>query len=368
MIEFNPSRLEVARTRSGLSQRDLAERLRCTDRTVRRWESGAVLPTLENLVAISKVTGFPLEFFSRPDVEELPKEAVSFRSLTKLRAADRDRAIAAGRLALELSDWQDANFNLPSVDVPQMPHQAGKPEAAAMELRSRWGLGDKPIKNMIALLEFKGVRVFSLAEECREMDAFSMWRSARPFVFLNTMKTSEHSRFDAAHELAHLVLHSNGGAPGQHEEREANAFAAEFLMPRSSIQNYAPRVVTLSGLVRAKKMWNVSVAALAYRLNELGLITDYRYRSLCIEIQKAGYRRSEPDSAPREMSQVWDKVFRSLRESGVTKQKLAEQLGWPLRELNALVFGLVLRSIPGGSIGEAQDASELTRAKLRLVK
>ena len=34
------------------------------------------------------------------------------------------------------------------------------------------------------------------------MDAYSFWRRGVPYVFLNTMKSAERSRMDAAHELA----------------------------------------------------------------------------------------------------------------------------------------------------------------------
>ncbi|WP_261371520.1 ImmA/IrrE family metallo-endopeptidase [Yersinia frederiksenii] len=60
---------------------------------------------------------------------------------------------------------------------------------------------------MVHLIEPKGVKVFSLAENCVEVDAFSFWTNGKLFVLLNTMKTPERSRFDAAHELRHLVLH-----------------------------------------------------------------------------------------------------------------------------------------------------------------
>jgi hypothetical protein len=52
--------------------------------------------------------------------------------------------------------------------------------------------------------------VFSLALDAAEVDAFSMWRQSTPYVFLNTKKSAEHGRFDAAHELGHLVLHRHG--------------------------------------------------------------------------------------------------------------------------------------------------------------
>ena len=53
---------------------------------------------------------------------------------------------------------------------------------------------------------------------------------------MSTAKGGERGRFDAAHELGHLVLH------GEYQElnrpaaeQEANRLAAAFLMPRSSV-------------------------------------------------------------------------------------------------------------------------------------
>ena len=63
---------------------------------------------------------------------------------------------------------------------------------------------------------------------------FSHWQGDVPFIFLNTTKTAERSRMDAAHELGHLVLHAHtgGGSTKPHED-EAQAFAAAFLMPKA---------------------------------------------------------------------------------------------------------------------------------------
>ncbi|HEX8273636.1 MAG TPA: XRE family transcriptional regulator [Longimicrobiaceae bacterium] len=367
MDDFNRYRLALARERSGLTKRELARLVDCSEKSLVEWEKGTTVPTSENAVALAKALSRPVHFFYLPDPEDLPLEAVSFRSLSKLRAGDRSRALAGARMALELNDFLTENFELPQPDVPDLRHHQNKPEAAALSLRSRWSLGDKPIKNMVSLLEFKGIRVFSLAEDCRELNAFSFWHDGTPFVFLNTQKSSECSRFDAAHELAHLVLHQHGEPGGRKAELEANAFAGAFLMPVSSFATYAPRVPSIPRLIEAKKDWNVSLAALAHRMHEVGILSEWNYRSLCIEIQKAGYRVAEPDSAPREMSQVFPKVFRALHAEGIGKRELAAQLGWTVDELNALVFGLVLGSIPGGG-QETLPFSSDGRERLRLVK
>lgn len=366
-MEFNPSRLAQARRRRGLSQSALARLLGVADRTVRRWESGEMVPDASYVDLLSRALGFAPSYFSRPDPATLPVEAVSFRALSKARASDRERAVAGGEMALELSDWLRENFDLPAPDLPDLRHYRSDPEGAAIALRTRWGLGDKPIASMVHLLEYRGVRVFSLAEDCREIDAYSFWQGDTPFVFLNTLKSSERSRFDAAHELAHLVLHRHGGTPDRAEEREANAFAGAFLMPASSITAFAPRVISLPALVQAKHHWNVAVSALAHRLHDLELISNWQYHALCRDIQQAGYRTSEPQSGPREQSQVFAKVFAALKAEHTGKKELAARFGWRLDELNALVFGLVVGSVRGGGKGAPTPTSEL-REKLRVVK
>jgi Zn-dependent peptidase ImmA (M78 family) len=217
---------------------------------------------------------------------------------------------------------------------------------------------------MIALLESKGVRVFSLSVDAREVDAFSMWYDGTPFVFLNTKKTAERCRFDAAHELGHLVMHRHGAPQGQEAEKEANAFASAFLMPRRSVLANAPRTATLKSLIAHKKFWNVSAAALNYRLHSLGLTTDWTYRTLCIDLAKLG-RDHEPESSPFESSQVLKKVFASLREDGISKSDVAKELLIQPEELDELTFGLMLNALNGL---HRSDSFNRIKPNLKLVK
>lgn len=359
---FTPSRLTLARKRRGLMKNRLAAFVGVTVRSISAYESGDAEPSDTTIDALSKVLRFPREFFSAPDVDEPVPQSASFRALTNMTASQRDAALAAGALAIELNRWIDERFKLPTPDVPDL--RGYSPEAAADALRSRWGLGERPIGNMVHLLEAKGVRVYSLAEQCHEVDAFSMWRS-EGFVFLNTLKSAEHGRFDAAHELGHLVLHRHGGPRGREAEHEANQFASAFLMPRASVLAGAPPFVTVDGLVELKPAWTVSVAALAHRLHAVGVVTEWHYRSLCIEIAQRGYRKSEPRGVPRETSQVFKKVFEALREEGVSKGDVARQLLMHVADLDALVFGLVMTQLQGGQPPGARTPG--AKAKLRLL-
>ena len=187
-----------------------------------------------------------------------------------------------------------------------------------------WRLGEQPISNMIHLLELHGVRVFSLAEDTHAVDAYSFWREGTPFIFLNTGKTAERSRMDAAHELGHLVLHSKGGSQRSRQaEQEAQQFGSSFLMPRGSVLARMGRSPTLPRIIEAKSHWKVSTANLTYRLRQLGLLTRHQYTSAFIEMSNLGYRTTEPETIPKETSQVLEQVFARLRERGITVGRVA---------------------------------------------
>jgi Zn-dependent peptidase ImmA (M78 family)/DNA-binding XRE family transcriptional regulator len=365
---FNPQRLAFARKRRGMNMTQLAIAIGIELRSVSGYEKGEYEPKQDRLELIAQVLGFPVSFFLLPDLPELAPDAASFRAMSKMSAAKRDIALSAGSIALLLNQAIEARFTLPRADLPDLSREPN-PEAASSALRRSWGLGELPIKNMIHMLESKGVRVFSLAISAQEVDAFSLWREDQPFVFLNTRKSSERSRFDCGHELGHLVIHKHGEQKlidgSQTIEREADAFSSAFLMPRSSVLGYASRTPTLESLIQLKKIWGVSVAALNYRLHYLGLTTDWHYRELAMQIARQGFRKEEPESAPRETSQILGKVLAGLRDEGVSKSEIAKELHVSVGELDDLVFGLAVTALPGGR----QSPCSLSRSRpLKLVK
>ncbi len=365
---FEPSRLCLARRRRGWSRTETARRSHLTARSIIAYELGERVPSQESLVALAQALEYPIAFFQRSKVDSIREEGVSFRALSRMTATEREQALASGDLAMELSGWLDGEFDLPSPAIPDL-HPQSTPEAAANALRIIWELGDRPIKHLVGLLESKGVRVFSLAENTLSLDGFSFWKKGRPYIFLNTLKSAERSRFDAAHELGHIVLHQHGLPSGRKAEQEANQFAAAFLMPRTSMFAFAPRNPTIAQLLEAKQPWGVAVTAYAHRMHEIGLLSEWYYRSLCIEMQSRGYRQAEPQAGTREMSQIWPKVFSIvLRKEGTTRQELASTLGWPLRELRALVFQLVLSAEDGGNTPTGEMPHEMVpERRLRLV-
>ena len=346
---FNPSRLTLARKRRRYSKKGLAEAVGVTPRSVLRYETGKIAPTRAVIVRLFQILDFQEEFFSGDDIVELNAEAASFRSLSSISSKDRDSALAAGSLSFLLADWVLERFDLPEPDLLDLGGDT--PEIASRSLREHWGLGERPISNMVHLLEAKGVRLFSIAENTATVDAFSVWRGEAPYVFLNTIKTAERSRYDAAHELGHLVLHREGGTKGRAAEHEANQFASAFLLPEADIVATLPRIHTLNQAVEAKKRWAVSVMALLHRLRRLEIMSDWQYRMFCIDATRFGYRRAEPFGIDRERSVVWQKVLTTLWNERVTKADIAKDLHISPDEVENLLFGLTGEP-PGEQVAE----------------
>ena len=362
---FNMGRFDLARQRRGLTKRDLAHRLDVTDRTVSNWYNNQEIDE-RILEKAAEILDFPISFFYGSDVEKIHAESVSFRALTKITAKKRDMAISQTILAEMISDWIDQNFELPLPNVPDLHElrsdfsnpitnesideatdnevnyylEYSYPEACADTVRKAWGLGEQPIPNLIALLESKGIRVFSLTDEAQDVDACCRWTSGRPFIFLNTSRTAERCRFDLAHELGHLVMHKHGIIEGIHIEQEANAFASAFLMPRRSLLADPLRIPSLRSILSKKEIWQVSAAALTYRYNKLGIITDWNATSIYKQLAQRG-RNNEPNPIAHESSLLLDKVFKVLAQENFDLSKLTNDLCLTLEEISNLTFNLV---------------------------
>ncbi|MEQ8507697.1 MAG: ImmA/IrrE family metallo-endopeptidase [Rhodospirillaceae bacterium] len=340
---FSPQRLKIARERRAMSKKGVAEAIGVTPNTILRYETGEIDPPKESVSRLAEALSFPLSFFYGVEIDQPRRDNASFRGLSSKSGRIMDAALASGAMAYLFDDWISEKYERVEPDLIDLQQQS--PEVAAKLIRQHWRLGDKPIENMVHLLEAKGIRVFSLAENTKDVDAFSVWRDDVPYVFLNRFKSAERSRFDAAHELAHLCMHKHGGSAAILKnspiEREANAFAGAFLMPESDMKAIITSpIYSVSDLVTYKKRWRVAASALNYRAHEIGLVRDSKSNSNYVEMSRRGWLRNEPDGISREQSHVWQQIVVDLRESGISKSDIAHETGVPIQEVEALLFGL----------------------------
>src|SRR6266567_4823096 len=105
MTRFSPSRLTVARHRRRLTQVQLAQLVGVSDRSIREFEGGDE-PAIadETIDTLARVLRFPRAFFSAPELEPITEDAASFRALSRRTAAQRNAVLAAGTLAMDLTE------------------------------------------------------------------------------------------------------------------------------------------------------------------------------------------------------------------------------------------------------------------------
>lgn len=353
---FVIEKLILARKLRGKSKKDLADSLNIAQKTLSEWETGKAIPKYENIQQVAEFLKFPIEFFYTDEDFEMQVENISFRALSRLSASDRDKAIANLNIASLINKWVDKHFNLPQIQLPNMAGYG--PVEAAKIIRKEWNL-EECINNTIHILEQHGVRVYSLIEICNDYDALSKWFDEVPFIVLKPTKTSERSRFDAMHELGHLVLHRNKANRDKSIEDEANQFASEMLMPEESIKKHIPDIPSLAIFIQYKKLWKVSLQAIMYRYNRLGLISDWVYRSLYLQSKKWGYDKKEPEPIEKETSTVFKSIFKFLKEDNKTLQNISNEISIPEEDLNRLMFSPYSVSLIKGDITGEKRTIEL---------
>lgn len=360
---FDGHRLRQARLFRGMRKVDVARQIGVTPAAVGQFERGKARPSPGSLAAISLHLGFPRAFFEwRGPSERLKEGDTHFRSLRSTSKLDRDRMLARLELLGEILGAIQARVKLPAVNIPSLPPSQGEGashenliEETASKVRTEWGLGNGPLDDVVRLLEAHGVIVVRPRIESGRVDAFSAWVHDRPVVVLASDKDDRgRSRFDAAHELGHLVMHHDAH-PGNHAvELEAQRFAAAFLMPATTFAREFPGRLSWPVLFRLKERWQVSLQSLLYRGRTLGLLSPDAYRRAQVRIAKEGWRTREPlDLGPPEMPSV---LRRSLdlieQELGMNRSDLAAET-----RLAPQVFDELIREI-----------APPERAKISLVK
>jgi Zn-dependent peptidase ImmA (M78 family) len=144
-------------------------------------------------------------------------------------------------------------------------------------------------------MEQHGIIVTRLPLDTGDVDAFSLPFQDHPVVVLGADKEDRaRSRFDAAHELGHLIAHKERVWGLTAVEDQAHWFAAAFLMPRDDIIDDLPAKADWQTLLSLKQRWQVSLAALLMRARELGKMDPASYLTAVKASSARGWRRREP--------------------------------------------------------------------------
>ena len=338
---FDGARLTLARQLAGLRKSDLAQLLDMSPTAVAAWESGAKRPTAVTVARLALSLGVDPGFFAmRADDVAALSATPHFRSLRSTSQLARDQAFAYGQLAVDIATSLEKHVECPDPDVPSFPvpmdavGRPEQPEQAAQRVRERWDMGAGPAPHLVRLLENHGVLVVFSPPQAASVDAYSFDSRLRPVVVLNPVKHDYYrQRFDVAHELGHLVMHTDAEPGGRTVEEQANRFAAEFLMPAAEIRGELPKAMNAAAwqsLARCKERWGTSLQALLYRARRLGALSEVSYRNAMATLTSRGWRRSEPGLVTvLEQPSMLPRALELLAAEGISEYDLRDQCRVP---------------------------------------
>jgi Zn-dependent peptidase ImmA (M78 family) len=331
------NRLRVLRLARSMSLDDLAIATNAvvSKQMLSRYERGLSSPTPRVVTALATALGVPLSrLFEGPN---LKVEPVAYRKHNSLKQGDQRRI--SSLLTNELEQRvriQEANGFF-EVDLPILRMEVGsleEAENAAQVIRKSWGLGEAPIMSLVDEMESHLVHVIEV-DAPDSFDGLSLVaynEKHKPVAVAAGIRrgvSGDRQRFSLAHELGHILLKIQDRLD---EEKAAHRFASAFLAPAASLRRDVGErrgAVDLGELSMLKQRYRMSLAAIVYRLRELGIITENHAAEWFTNIRARGWSKVEPWEVVRE-EPTWLKrnVHRAIAEGVIRRDEAKSLLGY----------------------------------------
>jgi Zn-dependent peptidase ImmA (M78 family)/DNA-binding transcriptional regulator YiaG len=354
---FEPARLKRARLCSRLTQSELAEEIGRSSNMIAKYEQGSSTPSPQTISKLVQALGYPEHYFVTPVSKYIDESTpVFWRKLTSARKKEQRRCQVMVDRSIEAYEYLSLHLDLPHRNLPDFGIESplglslGEVESLAGEAREFWNLGQRPIGNMVWLLENNGVVVTQQEFDNGRIDGFSTFPEkdhAYPVVVLSSNETTAaRTRYNAAHELAHLLLHRkistkdiNKKSVHKQLEEQANRFAGAFLLPESSFAQSVSHC-SLEEFRLNKSRWKVAISAQIMRCHDLGWIDDERKRQLFVKMSQRGWRGDEPldDQLKEENPDLLSRSFTVLlRDAAIPKEEVLHSLPYGAERIESLV-------------------------------
>jgi Zn-dependent peptidase ImmA (M78 family) len=338
---FNPDMLATVREARGKTQTELAAALQVSQALVGKWEADLAVPSDKQVSALAEALNVQSNLFMVDRPRGLSSMSDFYhRAFAKAKRSD----VKMIHARCSLMDLQvDRLLNIGKVPDDRIPsidpdNHAGNVERVAMMARTYMGIGSGPIDNLVEVLERCGSIVLDRELEVDDVDALCRWMPELPkLFFVNGKRPPDRIRFNLAHELGHTVMHFDKDVEPKLAELQANRFAAAFLMPAQDIRRDLRGPITLTELSSLKRKWRVSMAALAMRARHLEAIDEKRYASICVQMSRNGWRKTEPVALAPEPPTAFKRLLRDHIAAGYKPEELADLLFVDVRHVHAML-------------------------------
>jgi Zn-dependent peptidase ImmA (M78 family)/transcriptional regulator with XRE-family HTH domain len=288
---LNPEMIILARESRGMTQIDLAKRLRMTQGYISKVEHGISEASDEILDQIVQALDYPQEFFF--EVYRPHPLGIGFYRKHKILPA-RLKARIDSHANLHRMRIQKMLRSVDLVESKVVERSLGEhdsPEEIARAIREYWQIPRGPIQNLTETLENAGMITIKSPLDTRHFSGVHVPTEQLIYIILtNGIMPADRDRYTLAHELGHIIMHR---LPTENMEEEANRFAGEFLMPKQELSSQLYKL-SLERLATLKRHWKVSMAAILEQARNLGAVSERKYRSLRVELSQAGYILQEP--------------------------------------------------------------------------
>ncbi len=272
-IAANVRRLRLA---ARLKQQELAEAAGRSAVCIKKIESGKHMPETSTLMAIAQALGVSVfDLTTKPE----PLGAVRFRARKSvLRECERSMILNdVARWFREYAFLEDVTGNVSSLNRAPFAPLRRSPEKLAAKFREVFGIGpDLPICDPCAILEQAGVKIFFYKTRTGFSGLSVSDDKCGDAVIINDSDeiSTEHKIFTAFHEIGHLIMHLNGydaekTQEDEREEKQANWFASNLLMPRAAFLkewNDTRGIPFLNRVFKTKQYFRVSYQTVLMRL------------------------------------------------------------------------------------------------------
>ena len=331
--KINPKQLIIAREYREYSQTELATKIKgLSQSNLSKFEKGIGILSEEILLKIFECLNFPAPFFTRA-ISNFSDNA-NYRKRASLNKTNRSKIDITCKLIGYVIDQMADELEYPNFNLPMIDLEDGySPSYVANYVRKQLKI-DGPVKDICKILEQHWVIIVEFDFDTSLFDGVSFISDgAYPVIIINKNFSNDRKRFNIAHELGHIIMHSateNLYPDYRNKEVEANMFASEFLMPEVEIKNDL-RYLKLTDLAELKRYWLTSMASLVMRAKDLGCIPQNRYKYLNIELSRYGYKKKEPVNVYIDTPNIFMTAYKMYRnELGYTKKELAEAFALPI--------------------------------------